>query len=420
MDIIFAVFKLLIVLSIVATTHEFGHYIFAKIFKMKVNEFSIGFGPIIYATKEDNNKTRFSIRCIPLGGFCAIEGEDKETTSNDSFGNKKPWQRIVVLIAGVLFNTLLATVIFLTANFYTDTYTSQITNLPTTSPAYQAGLRDLDVITKIGNKRINIAEDILLYKNTSNPDIEITYIRDKKENTVIVKDAIKTIGYIGIYFNSNKVDDKGNILSYIETTEPGKPASEAKIKTNDKITKINNVETKTSIDVINMIYLNPNKEVTIEIERDNELIIKKLIPEERKIFNLGILDFSLEKTNIKYSYYKSINTISQIVGSYSDLFTGKVGVKQLSGIIGVGEVVSRASNFMEFLTLLGMISLAIGVANLIPFPPLDGGKVILVLIEWVTKKKIPLRIEEIISYIGFIILIILTIYVTVNDIIRIV
>ena len=93
---------------------------------------------------------------------------------------------------------------------------------------------------------------------------------------------------------------------------------------------------------------------------------------------------------------------------------------QLSGIVGIGEVVSRTEGLADFLSMLGMISLAVGIANILPFPPLDGGKVVLVLIEWISGKKVPVKVEAILSYIGLGLLLLLTIYVTINDIIRLV
>lgn len=420
MVIILTIIKLLIVLSVVATIHEFGHFIFAKLFKMKVDEFSIGFGPAIYSSKPKENQTKFSVRWIPLGGYCAIEGEEGDSSSPNAFNNKAPWQKIIVLIAGVFFNFVLASIIFLSANFFTDTYTSKVKKLDTTGVAYESGIREQDIITKINNKNINIAQDILIYNNTSKDDVLITLMRDGRKLQITAKKAVRTIGFMGVYFDSSKLDDNGNVLTYIETTEPGKPASDAGIKAKDKIIKVNGIDVLNSSDVIKIVSENAGKEITLNIQRGKEILEKKLTPVTYRSFDLGILDYESTKTTLKYSYCKSINTISQIVGSYVDLFSGKVGVKQLSGIVGVGEVVSRTENLMEFLVLLGMISLAIGVANLLPFPPLDGGKVVLVLIECITRKKISPKVEAIISYIGFGLLIALTIYVTINDIIRIV
>lgn len=418
MTIILTIIKLIIVLGIVATIHEFGHFLFAKLFKMTVNEFSIGFGPKIVQKKFKG--TMYSLRWIPLGGYVAIEGEEGDSKDENAFSNKAPWKRIIVLVAGVIFNAILATVIFLGVNLVTPTYSTQISILNEDSAAYEAGLRVGDTITKIDDKVTHIYQDIALYNETDNKDVTIEYLRDGKLSTVLVKDAVQEIGYMGVYFDTAKLDEAGNVLTYIQLVEPGMPASSADLKAGDKIIKVNGEDVTFSEEVVAIISSNANKEVEIVVLRNDEEVVLKVTPKAKLTFNLGTLGFEETNTTLATSYYKSISTISQIVGSYVDLFKGEVAVTQLSGIVGIGEVVSRTEGLIDFLSMLGMISLAVGIANILPFPPLDGGKVVLVLIEWITRKKVPVKVEAILSYIGLGLLLILTIFVTINDIIRIV
>ena len=418
MTIVLTIIKLIFVLGIVATIHEFGHFLFAKLFKMTVNEFSIGFGPKIVQKKFKG--TMYSLRWILLGGYVAIEGEEGDSKDENAFSNKAPWKRIIVLVAGVLFNAILATAIFISANLFTPTYSTKISMLDETSVAYEAGLREGDAITKIDNKVTHIYQDIALYTNTQNKNVTVEYIRDGSKASLVVKDAVKEIGYMGVYFDATKLDENGNILTFVDLVEPGMPASKADIKSGDKIIKINGKQVALSEQVIAEISANANKEVEVTVLRNNEEVTLKVTPKSNLTFNLGIMGFEQQETTLATSYYKSISTISQIVGSYVDLFKGKVALTQLSGIVGIGEVVSKTEGFIDFITMLGMISLAVGIANILPFPPLDGGKVVLVLIEWITKKKVSVKVETILSYIGLGLLLILTIFVTINDIIRIV
>lgn len=418
MTLIFTILKLILVLGVVATIHEFGHFIFAKLFKMTVNEFSIGFGPKIVQKKWRG--TMYSLRWILFGGYVAIEGEEGESKDENSFSNKPEWQRIIVLVAGVLFNAILATVLFLGVNLSTSTYGTKIAELDETGSAYVAGIRQGDEIVKIEDKVTHIYQDIALYNNVEKTDVNVSYIREGKEYTVLVRNAVKKIGYMGVYFDSTKLAENGEILTYVEMVEPGMPASDAKIKSGDKILKINDTQVKYSSEVIEIISNNAEKEVLITVLRGEEVVEIKVTPKVKYSFDLGLTAFDLEKTTIKTAYYKSISSISQIVGSYVDLFKGKVEVSQLSGIVGIGEVVSRTEGVVDFLGMLAMISLAVGIANILPFPPLDGGKVVLVLIEWITRKKVSQKVEMILSYIGLGLLLALTVYVTINDIIRII
>ena len=127
MGIIITIIKLIIILGVVASIHEFGHFIFAKLFKMKVDEFAIGFGKAIWS--KEYKGTKFSLRCLPLGGYCAIDGEDGDSDNEAAFCNKAWWKRIIVLVAGVTFNAILALVIFVSINFPGDTYTNVIYNI---------------------------------------------------------------------------------------------------------------------------------------------------------------------------------------------------------------------------------------------------------------------------------------------------
>ncbi|MBR6641890.1 MAG: RIP metalloprotease RseP, partial [Clostridia bacterium] len=408
---------LILVLSIVAIVHEFGHFIVAKAFKMTVNEFSIGFGPKI--TQKKYKGTMYSLRWIPLGGYVALEGEDNESTDINAFSNKAPWQRIIVLLAGVTFNAILAVTIFLSVNSFTPTFGTKITDLDETSVAYISGLRDGDHIVKIGDKETHVYQDVATYNDLTNKDVTVEYIRDGKLESLVVYDAVKSIGYMGVYFDTTKLDDIGGVFTYVQMVEPGMPASKADVKAGDKILKVNGMDTTYSEEVVNIISQNPDKEVELVVLREDEEVTLKVTPKSKKTFNLGLMGFEEVKTNLKYSYYKSIATISQIVGSYVDLFQGKVAVTQLSGIVGIGEVVSQTEGLLDFLSMMAMISLAVGIANILPFPPLDGGKIVLVLIEWITRKKVSLKVETILSMIGFALLILLTIFVTINDIIRI-
>lgn len=413
MGIIFTVFKLIVILGVVASIHEFGHFIFAKLFKMKVDEFAIGFGKAIWS--KEYKGTKFSLRCLPLGGYCAIDGEDGESDNEAAFCNKAWWKRLIVLIAGVVFNAILAMAIFVSINLPGDTYTNVITDIDETSIAYEIGLRNGDKIKEINGRNINILQDISAFNDVSDKTIEIVYERDGKEKTITTDKLVQTIGYIGVYFDASQEV----ITSKVDMVEGGSAAQKAGLKSGDVITSVNGEKTELSSDVVNIIHKNPGKEIDITYERDSEEYTRKVTPNSKEVFAIG--NFSTEKvdTNIYYAFCKACTNVKQIIGSYVDLFKGNVSVNQLSGIVGMGEVVSKTEGWGDFLNLLAIISMAVGVANIMPFPPLDGGKVVLVLVEAITRKKVSIKVEAILSYIGLALLIGLTIYVTYNDIVRI-
>ncbi len=414
LGILVTILKLLVILGVVATIHEIGHFLFAKLFKMKVNEFGIGFGkPIL---KKEYKGTKYSLRWIPLGGFVSIDGEDGTSDNKDAFFRKAPWKRIVVLLAGATFNAILAFLLFMVVNAQTPTYTTTVNQISENSALYTAGIRVGDNITKANGVKTKIYQNLLLYKNTDKAPV-LEYIRDGKTYSVTIENAIYDIGMIGVYFRGNA--ETGITTSEIDIVEGGSAAQKSDLRSGDIIKKINGIETSLSSEVIEVTQANADKEIDIVVVREGKELEKKITPNSVKIINIS--DFVPEKTatNIEFAYLKSKNMIVQIAGSYVDLFKGNVKVTQLSGIVGIGEVVGKTSNLLDFINMLAIISLAIGLANVMPFPPLDGGKIVLVLVEVVTRKKVNAKVEIVLSYIGISLLLLLTLFVTYNDIVRI-
>lgn len=412
---ILVVVKLLIILGIVATIHEFGHFLFSKMFKVGVNEFSIGFGPKIVQKKF--GETMYSLRCIPLGGYCAIEGEEGTSDKENSLQNKNFIQKVLILLMGAGFNAILAAIIFFFISFTSQTYTTKIESISSDSILYQAGIQSGDTINSINGKKVRTLSEVLNFDVSDIKDgkIEIEYTRDNVLSKVTIENAVKKIGYLGITFNAS--GDSSNVIDMVAS---GGKAFDAGLKAGDKIVSIASVPTNTSKEVVGEIIKYPNQEIEIVISRKGEEITKTVVPESKNSLSLGITSTIVEKTNLYYAFVNMGDKFKSIIGSYVDLFTGKVGIKDMSGIVGIGEIVSKSNGFLEFINLLGIISLAVGVANILPFPPLDGGKIVIVVIESIVRKKLSEKAEAIISYIGFGLLIALTIFVTYRDIIRII
>ena len=408
--------KLLIIICVVATVHEFGHFIVSKLFKVQVNEFAIGFGPKIFQKKFGS--TMYSLRCIPFGGYCAIEGEDGESKSEHSFAKISWYKKILILIAGVIMNAILAIVIFLSIAFSYKTSTTKITSFTPNSLLEQAGVQVGDTIVSINGNKTKILSDITNQDVKYGEKVKIEYIHDGDKKQIELDNTVTKVGNIGIAFKIDK--QTGETTNEIDMVSGGGTAVEAGIKSGDRILSINGTNTNNAEEVISIIRENANAELEVSIERKGETLTKKVVPQEKEIFSLGIASTEVVNTNLKYAICNMVSDVSKIIGSYVDLFKGKVGINDMSGIVGIGEVVSKTSGIISFLNLMAIISLAVGIANIMPFPPLDGGKIVIVLFEAITRKKVSEKVEAIISYIGFGLLILLTIFVTYKDIIRII
>ena len=233
----------------------------------------------------------------------------------------------------------------------------------------------------------------------------------------MVLDAKRIEGKIGINF---VVNDEGKQTNQIELTGAGTSSTKAGIKSGDIVLSVDDVSTPDAISVVNAIKDKAEQEVTIKVQRGEEILDFKLVPDATEVFNLGILKLGTTKSNLSYALIETIENVKNIVGSYADLFTGKVSISNMSGIVGIGEVVSKSEGVLNFFFLMAMISMAVGVANILPFPPLDGGKIVLVLVEAITKKKVSEKVELALSYAGLGALLLLTLFVTYKDIIRII
>ena len=419
LSFIITVVKLLLIILSVASFHELGHLLASKLQGVGVDEYSVGFGPKIF--QKEYKGTMYSIRCIPLGGYCAIEGEEATEENKDSetsYQNKKPWQKIIILSMGVIFNFILSIVIFTVVYLPGNVGTTTINKLNSDSVLLEAGLQEGDTITAINGKKVCLLSQISNYKIKSGvTDIELTYLREGEYETVTIHNAQRTEGKIGISFHMN---EEGKQTNQVELVGSGTAAASAGIKSGDVVVSVDSIQTPDAKSVVEEVKTKAGQEVTFEIQRGDDVTEYVIIPEAKEIFDLGIESVTTTKSNLKYAVVETIQNVKSIVGSYVDLFTGKVHVSQMSGIVGIGEVVSKSEGILNFFFLMAMISMAVGVANILPFPPLDGGKILLVCIEWITGKKVSENVEVVISYIGLGLLIALTVFVTIKDIIRII
>ena len=420
-NIVITLLKLIFALSLITVIHEFGHFLMAKLLKIKVNEFSVGFGPKMF--QYQGKETTYSLRWILLGGYNAIEGEGEESEDPSAFNNQPAWKRFIVLIMGSMFNILLAFILFVIVSMNLQLPSTKINSFikyefSKGSPVENAGMQVGDEILEVDGKKVSIYSDIK-QENIKNNQIKVKFRRNGEIKETVVKDLINKVGSIGIIIEQVE----NSTQNRIKFLEPGKPATESGLKAGDSITKVNGVSVYTIDEVVEEILKYPNKEIEIEYLRNGkEEIAKKVTAEAVDRFNLGFIPEPVETKGLskfKYGIIYAKETFGAVLNSYKDLFTGKASVKQLSGIVGIGEVVSKTEGFVDLFNLIAIISLSIGIMNLLPIPPMDGGKIFLLLIEVITRKKISIKTEAIISYIFVALLLILTLVVTVNDVTRI-
>lgn len=412
------ILKIIFILGFLIFIHEGGHFIVAKLCKIRVNEFAIGFGPVIF--KKQGKETLFQLRLIPLGGFCNMEGEEERSEVEGSFSKASIPKRIAVVAAGGLVNIIFALLIYFTLMSCVGNNVSNV--IDTVVPNYSAqtaGLQENDKILKIDGKKIKNKADLdeALEQSNGN-ELSILIERDGKEQEIKLKPTEEKYNYTGIAVNATK--DK---LTEIAALYPDSPGEKQGLQVKDIIIAINDNPIENNAQkLVDYINLSIGKEIKFTVERNGENIDITIMPEVMSNYLLGVNLKMAENNfinNIYYAFFDTGEFAISIVDNLRLLFSGGVSIDQLMGPVGISDVVAQTNGLADFIYILALISISLGFTNLLPFPPLDGGKIVILLIEAIRRKPLKEKTEINIQLVGFIMLMALMVYVTYNDILRI-
>lgn len=419
----------IIIFSVIVVFHELGHFLLAKKNGIEVTEFSLGMGPRLLSTVKGN--TRYSLKLFPIGGSCMMVGEDGEEDGPGSFGHASVWGRISVVAAGPIFNFILAFVFALVITSVMGYDPPKVLSVEENSPAEKAGLQVGDIITSFQGKPISIGRDISLYESLygmQQDQIKMTVKRDGKKIDLNFKAASEKKYMLG--------------FSYVPDGEPeitevfvDGAMMKAGVLAGDVITAVDGTKVSTGEELQTYLGEHPLGEnaVTITVSRDGKEKEFTVQPTVRTQISTGfVYNLYREKTNffgvLKYSAVEVRYWISSTIDSLGLLIKGTFRVNDLSGPVGIvdaiGSSVEEAKSegtvvmWMQMFYWAILLSANLGVMNLLPLPALDGGRLVFLLIEAVTKKKVNPNIEGMIHFAGFVLLMALMVFVFMNDIKR--
>ncbi|MCI8760908.1 MAG: RIP metalloprotease RseP [Clostridia bacterium] len=406
--------KIIVLLGVLITIHELGHFIVAKLCKVKVNEFAIGFGPAIW--KKQGKETKYTLRLIPLGGYNSMEGEDEVSDDDRSFSKASVPKRMAIVLAGATVNIIFAIMIYFTIIATSGTYISnQIDEVLDGYVAKTIGLQENDKILEGNGKSIKSKKDLNeVLEKSEGKEIAIKVERDGEiKNYNMQPSEVKT-RVTGIY-----MDDKCKIIA----VQKGSASDLQGVQANDILLKVNDVEingdTKLALQEISRKDIDT---ISLVLKRGEEEVTVKLVPNYEITYLLGINLKPAEDTFINRCIHASMQTqefLLSIVDNLKQLFTGNVGIDQMMGPVGISEVVAKTDGVREFFEMMALISLSLGVTNLLPIPALDGGKILILLVEAIRRKPMKQETEANIQLIGFALLISLSLFITYHDIVRI-
>lgn len=378
-----------------------------------------GFGPTIW--KKTKGETKYALRLIPLGGFVSMEGEEERSQKQGSFSNASIPKRIAIVLAGGLVNIIFGLAIYFILVSSTGNYVSQtVEAVEENYGAMIAGIIPNDEIIKIDNKKIRNRNDVTeVLEKTKGKDIIITIKRNNELLNIKVSPTKISSKDTGIYLGTQGE----KITTDIVAIYPDSPAEKSGLQVNDTILKIDGKDVENDpYKVVEYIKESKNDKVLFTIRRNEEVKEIETTPNIVDNYFLGVQFKKAENNfvnNIYYGFWDTVDFSLSIVDNIKMLFTGKVTTDQLMGPVGISGVVASTTGITDFIYIIALISLSLGVTNLLPFPPLDGGKVVIYLIEAIRKKPIKENTEMTLQTLGFAVLIALSIYVTYNDIIRI-
>ena len=418
----------ILIFSVIIIFHELGHFLLAKRNGIKVTEFSLGMGPRLLSTQK--GETRYSLKLFPIGGSCMMVGEDDDDDSEGSFNKASVWARISVVAAGPIFNFILAFVFAMIITSVAGYDPARVLQVEEKSPAAKAGLQEGDIITEFQGRNIVLGRDLdsyMMLHGLEDEDITLIYKRDGKEKEVSFEAYSEEKYMLG--------------FSYVPTPD-GEPEvtqvvlngamMEAGVQVGDIIREINGEAIETSQEIQEYWEKNPldGSEISLGIERDGEVQTISLKPQMTKQIDTGfVYNLYREKTNflgvLRYSASEVRYWISNTIESLMMLIKGQFSVNDLSGPVGIIDVIGDSyeeakeeGTVMVWLQMLYwaiLLSANLGVMNLLPIPALDGGRLVFLAVEAVRKKKLDPNVEGMIHFVGFVLLMLLMVFVMFND-----
>lgn len=426
------IISFILVLGFLILIHEMGHFLVAKMLDVKVEKFSIGFGPKLLAFTK--GETEYMISAFPLGGYVKLLGEGpEEELKNDprEFASRPVSHRMAIIIAGPIMNLMLTFLLFplvfmigvnLPAYLDKEVRAGWVME---DSPAKEAGIESGDLIVAVDGKSVETWDKALTLFAT-NPDNKITL------------DVIRNGNRLNIEMTPRMMKDGGGYAGILQPMKPvigglspDMPGARAGLMKGDTVVSVDGNRVTHWVEMSYLIRESKGKELALGVMRGEEYIERKLTPVMDEAAKKAVIGISYKEEFVfkKYGFVDSVKAGSQraldltwlTLDIMKRLFTLDINIKSLGGPIMIAQATGAASQegLSAVIALMAFISLQLGILNLLPIPVLDGGHVFFLLTELVLRKPLSMKTREIAQQIGFIMLILLMLIVSYNDIMRV-
>ena len=422
----------ILVLGVLIFVHELGHFLAARRIGVRVLTFSLGFGPKLLKFRRGD--TEYCVSAIPLGGYVKMAGENPEdarTGASDEFLSKNKWQRFQVLIMGPVMNLALALVVMALVLYQgadVPAFTQQqvvVGTVEADSPAQKAGILPGDHIIQVGSVAVDTWEEFGLETVTkANRPVKLTIIRAGK--TIEVEVVPTAVGK----YEEGVTGVIPPLRPQVASVQPGEPAETAGLRGGDVILAVNAEKPIVHARVIEIIRANENKPLQFEIQRDGSTLTMPITPLKfgdsvRIGAQIRELEVRIIQPNLleafKLSAQRNYDWAKLIVRTLAGLFTRDTPVKQLMGPVAIAGLSGEAAQagWIQLFSLMAMISLNLGLLNLMPIPVLDGGHITILALEGLSRRDFSMKVKEKMLLGGFVLLLMLMVTVIYNDLARI-
>lgn len=446
------VWPFLVILTVIVFVHELGHYLIARWNKVRVEVFSIGFGPELFGIN-DRAGTRWKFSALPLGGYVKFFGdsnvasapgeEPPELTPEEravSFHHKKVGQRFMVVLGGPLGNFALAIVLFaILFGTVGQSYTPpEVNRIVPGSPAAEAGLQPGDTILSIDGQAIDRYEDlqIAVEQNTGTP-LHLVVRRGERTFDVVLTPELVDREQLGRTYQAGYIGAERSVLAQIGSVMPDSAAEDAGLAVGDKIISIDGQPITRFDELRSIVEQSADKPLKFVIQRDGHDIELTITPRPVEqddgtgnvvqIGRLGvtpIIETSLRRLDPAHAVWagikQTISTTGATLKAVGQMIAGTRSTKDLGGPIGIAQMSGRVAQegFVAVIFFMAVLSINLGLINLFPVPVLDGGHLIFYVYEFIFGRPVKPKVQEIGFRIGFVLVIALMVWVTSKDLIR--
>ena len=448
MEIIQSILGFFIAIGILVTFHEFGHFYIARLFNVKVLNFSIGFGKTLFKKQFSNEGTEYSIGLVPLGGYVKMLESSELDPEKDKadyvycFDKQSVYKKFLIVAAGPVFNLILAVIFFTVVHF------SGITGMKPFVTSIEG-----HNLSQVQNKSFHEIIEVNGVATQRWQDVRVEILNavvNKTRLNVFVKDYKNSISAININYDDNILQEDGDIIlnlgfnpktpeipSVIGTIKNNSPASLAGLHVGDQILSVNDKNIKNWDSLVTVIQKNPDNILKLKVNRFEKILDIILVPAMKASSDdkSGYAGISPDRNAlndfrvlVKYPFFESIHKSILLTYNYSvltfkmifELFTGQANMNNISGPLSIAEFSGKSLSmgFVYFSYLLAILSISLGVLNLLPIPVLDGGHLVYYIFEILTGKAVSEKFQLIAQQFGMLILFGIMIIAFYNDFAR--